>query len=108
MADAHRRVADAERCCAEVLEQQSAEGHKLKEEWQKITAARQKLKEQAASSRNLCLVCFQLADWSTIPCGHACYCNTHGPVAKALEDRCPVCKGDITDGLKIFLGGFHP
>ena len=97
------RMADNERCCAEVLEQQSAEGQKLKEE-------RQKLRElqQAGPIRNACMVCFEPANWAIIPCGHTCFCTNHGAAAKALGNPCPSCRGEIRDGLKVFLSGMGP
>ena len=94
-----RRMIDSERCCAEVLEQQSAEGQKLQEQGQQL---KQEL-QRANPLRNFCLVCFKLADWAIYPCGHTSYCETHGAVAKARGDSCPVCRGHITDGMKVFL-----
>ena len=97
------RMADTERCCEEVLEQQSAEGQKLQEGWQKLHEL-----QQASPSRNACVVCFEPADWAIIPCGHTCYCQTHGGIAKALGNLCPVCRGEIRDGPKVFLSGMDP
>ena len=81
-----RGMAGTERCCAEVLELQSAEGQKLQERWQKLNEKGQQLKQElqrANPSRNVCFVCFKLADWVVYPCGHISYCQTHGAVAKA-------------------------
>ena len=99
----HRRMADNERCCAEVLEQQSAEGQKLKEERQKL----QEL-QRAGPIRNACMVCFEPANWAIIPCGHTCFCANHGAAAKALGNPCPFCRGEIRDRLKVFLSGMDP
>ena len=74
-------LADTEICCAEVLEQQSAEVQRLQEGWQKL----QEL-QQATPARNACAVCFELADWAIIPCGHTSYCQAHG-VARAREEE---------------------
>ena len=104
-------MADTEVCCAEVLEQQSAEGLKLQQGWQKLKEEGQKLKAQIIAhhqptpSRNACIVCFKIADWAIYPCGHTSYCQTHGAIAKAQGDLCPVGRGDITDGMKVFLSG---
>ena len=49
----------------------------------------------------VCIVCcVRRRDTCLIPCGHVCVCSD---CSDAVEDRCPMCRAEIRERVKIFI-----
>ena len=56
---------------------------------------------------NTCIVCMDASiTHTTVPCGHLKFCETCSAILKARNDPCPVCRGAVTNYMKVFSGGF--
>eukprot|EP01083_Nonionella_stella_P166913 559537_1 len=57
---------------------------------------------------NMCLICTDNeANIFNYPCGHSSYCSNCADYAIEMNNKCPNCRKDIVEHLKIFKGGFR-
>eukprot|EP01083_Nonionella_stella_P166912 559536_1 len=57
---------------------------------------------------NMCLICTDNeANIFNYPCGHSSYCSNCADYAIEMNNKCPNCRKDIVEHLKIFKGGFQ-
>ena len=56
---------------------------------------------EASNKDNECNICYIYEKkYACVPCGHRCMC---GNCANKINDRCPICKEQIKDIIKIYL-----
>lgn len=64
-------------------------------------ASTSKTLHRAESSDKLCIICLDAEKTHVIvPCGHYCLCTACSK--KITKDKCPICKGNITDIIRIY------
>lgn len=66
--------------------------------------------EDAKKGDSLCIMCWDgCADHALVPCGHVCLCKncSKGKCIRGapLHGRCPVCKTQVAQTMKIFAAG---
>ena len=52
----------------------------------------------------LCTICLNAtSDTACVPCGHQALCHTCAAIVLARGDRCPICRAQVVNTLRIFL-----
>ena len=59
--------------------------------------------EQAEPEDSMCVVCMDMPNTHAfVPCGHRCVCAQCSEPILHSNAKCPVCRADVTQAIKIF------